>query len=111
MARLAVSPVSRTSLARYGRSEVPSIWLEISPSRISRDPSVYRREASWRTYPRLTSVRISRCTVGRGRPDAVASSDRPKAPPASASISSSSNARSIDCTPPAPALVVPGCIS
>ena len=43
---------------------------------------------------------MSRWIVGSGSPDRLASWDRPTMPPRSAIVSSRSNARAIDCTPP-----------
>ena len=39
-------PRLEDQLSQDGRSQVPSMRLEVSPSRISRKPSAYRREAS-----------------------------------------------------------------
>lgn len=48
-AMFAVSPVSSTSRARYGRAQVPSSRDADSPRRIRRGPSAYRRLGCWRT--------------------------------------------------------------
>src|SRR5690606_22917142 len=93
-------PIS-TSCARCGRAQVPSIRDALSPSPISRGPSAYRREGSWRTYPLSTRVRMMRWMVGSGSPEESASWLSEISPPASAMIPNRAHARSSDCTPPA----------
>jgi hypothetical protein len=46
---LAVSPMVSTSRERWGWAQVASSRDEHSPRWISRGPSTYRREGSWRT--------------------------------------------------------------